>query len=203
MNCAIYWFRVFSVLFAIIYTFGYIGTDGKYTLFPLLLYFKILSSLSFSLTSFRIQNQCKYRCIIFLFPTTHCYRDVSTWVQALTCCLKAPSHYLDHCRFVVRHSPKSNNTVNALENNHYNPFENYTDQIQPISQVSIMELQMAIWWRQKMKLWCSDMHWLFMCDKIAADCHDGSLLVAFFIDRDQLCSLITLMWRARGAIFYS
>ena len=138
MNCAIYWFRVFSVSFAIIYTFGYIGTDGKYTLFPLLPLSQFYPHSHFLWQVFVIQNQCKIRFIVILFLATHCYRAVSIWVQTLTCCLTTPSHYLEHCRFVMRHSPKSNNTVIALENNHCNPFENYTFHIQHI--------------------WCSDMH---------------------------------------------
>ena len=51
----------------------------------------------------------------------------SILVQVMSCCLTAPSHYLN--QWVQRHSSESNFTIDNSAINHWNYFENYSSKI--------------------------------------------------------------------------
>ena len=57
------------------------------------------------------------------------HRTGSTLVQAMACCLTAPSHYLNQCWLIISevlwHSPDSNFTENASDIYRWNDFEIY------------------------------------------------------------------------------
>ena len=56
-------------------------------------------------------------------------RSGSTLAQVMTCCLTAPSHYLNQCWLIISevqwHSYWGNFTRDASTINHWNPFESY------------------------------------------------------------------------------
>ena len=60
-------------------------------------------------------------------------RSRSTLAQVMTCCLTAPSHYLNQCWLIIRevqwHSFLDNFTRDTSTINHYDTFENYITKI--------------------------------------------------------------------------
>ena len=103
-------------------------------------------------------SRCAYELVVSRSPETQgnvsqlivawwCYmltRSGSTLAQIMTCCLTAPSHYLNKCLLIIRmilcHSPKGNSTGNAHEINHCNTFENCTFKIKALSPMAADDL---------------------------------------------------------------
>ena len=97
-------------------------------------------------------NGFKWRCVYLpinsLWPsdTIWRHRSGSTFVQAMTCCLTAPRHYLNQCWLpiedVQRHSSENNFTWSAHKLNPWHVFGNYT---LPVTTTSPRDQWVNIW----------------------------------------------------------